>query len=103
MLILCVFMSCIIVCGCGSEIEKVEDETVEKTKDIKMHKISDTLWYDEDTYIVYLWNGVSSTTSNVATMPSAYMAPNGLPFRWNTAKKELEQLDWSEVSNTDTE
>lgn len=53
-------------------------------------KIGDGLWYDSATKIVYLWNGYRY--SQCATMPTAYYAPNGLPYRYNPETNTFEEI-----------
>lgn len=55
-------------------------------------EIGNNLWYDASTGIVYWWNG-SLSFSNAATTPSAYYAPNGLPYRYNPNTNTLEEIN----------
>lgn len=54
--------------------------------------IDDYLYYDSSTLIVYWWNG-DWLWKNGATTPTAYYAPNGLPYKWNPQTKELEEIN----------
>ena len=42
-----------------------------------LKELGNNLWYDTTTHIVYFWNGYIN--SSLATNPTAYYAPNGLP------------------------
>lgn len=53
--------------------------------------IGDGLWYDQSTRIVYWWNGFCGT-SQYATAPSPYYAPNGLPYRYNPSTNTFEEI-----------
>lgn len=55
-------------------------------------KINDILYYDENTFIVYVWNGMFRAV-NTATMPSAYYAPNGLPYKYDPDTKTLYEIN----------
>lgn len=52
--------------------------------------IDSYLYYDSSTLIVYWWNN-SALMMSGAVMPTAYYAPNGLPYKWNPQTKELEE------------
>lgn len=54
-------------------------------------EIGDGLWYDKTTRIVYWWNGMLLQYSR-ATTPTAYYAPNGLPYRYNPETNEFEEI-----------
>lgn len=54
-------------------------------------EIGDSLYYDSTTRIVYWWNG-ADMTSKVATTPSPYYAPNGLPYRYNSETKSFGEI-----------
>ena len=58
-----------------------------------MVEIGDGLWYNSETGIVYWWNGVINSMSERATTPTPYYAPNGLPYRYNTNTKSLEEIE----------
>ena len=65
--------------------------------------ISAGLWYDQDTNIVYMWNGrlgdgpLSRTPND--TTPSAYYASNGLPYVYSLENGEITML---EINNAST-
>lgn len=60
-----------------------------------LEPIGNGLWYDTNTKIVYWWNGVLYTTcESCATTPSSYIAPNGLPYKYNPETKELEEIEY---------
>ena len=50
-------------------------------------EIGDKLWYDSTTKIVYWWNGYMGTAT-----PTAYYAPNGLPYRYNPETNAFEEI-----------
>lgn len=54
-------------------------------------EIGDYLWCDSTTRIVYWWNG--RIGGNVATTPTPYYAPNGLPYRYNPETNTFEEID----------
>ena len=51
------------------------------------------LWYDSVTGIIYWWNGIISTYSYSATVPTPYYAPNGLPYRYNPETNTFEEIE----------
>lgn len=53
-------------------------------------EIGGMLYYDKTTRIVYWWNGYRYT--NRTTTPSAYYAPNGLPYRYNPESNTFEEI-----------
>lgn len=55
-------------------------------------KICDGLLYDSTTRIVYWWNG-SLLYSNNFSVPSAYYAPNGFPYRYNPETNTFEEIN----------
>lgn len=71
--------------GCGSEPAASTGRNIEN-----FVWIEDIFWYDSETYNVYMWNG-SSNFYDDSTMPSAYFAPNGLPYKWNPQTREMEE------------
>lgn len=54
-------------------------------------EIGDRLYYDSTTRIVYWWNG--RFTTNAATTPSPFLAPNGLPYRYNPETNTFEEIN----------
>ena len=88
-IILSVFMAVSIV-GCrDNNIETV------KTKDIgnvKMVNISNKIWYDQKTKIVYFWNG-SLGLINCATAPTPYYGVNGKPCMYDEASDQIVELE----------
>lgn len=58
-------------------------------------EIGDKLWYDSTTRIVYWWNGTMGA-ANCATTPTAYYAPNGLPYRYNPETNTFEEIIYNE-------
>ena len=59
-------------------------------------KIGNWLWYDSTTRIVYWWNGRmgedETTRYKSDTTPTAYYAPNGLPYRYNPETNTFEEI-----------
>lgn len=53
-------------------------------------EIGNNLYYDSATRIVYFWNGYTYT--DWSTTPSAYYAPNGLPYRYNPETNTFEEI-----------
>lgn len=54
------------------------------------------LYYDINTNIVYLWNGIVSYGATSSTTPSPYYAPNGLPYKYNPSTNTLEEIKLEE-------
>ena len=54
-------------------------------------EIGGYLWYDSTTRIVYWWNGYFGS-SKYATTPTAYYAPNGMPYKYNPSTNSLEEI-----------
>ena len=52
--------------------------------------IGNNLYYDSATRIVYWWN--ESIIGQSATTPTAYYAPNGLPYRYNPETNTFEEI-----------
>lgn len=91
-------LSCSVI---GCEEEKVF-VNVENKEDLNSNhfgeliKISDYLYYDSMTRIVYWWNGyVNYSYSSIS--PSPYYAPNGLPYRYNVETNTFEMIESDEV------
>lgn len=59
--------------------------------DTALVNIGNQLYYDSTTRIVYWWNG--SFVSNAATTPSPFIAPNGLPYRYNPETNTFEEIN----------
>lgn len=55
-------------------------------------EIGGGLWYDSTTRIVYWWNGIL-TQFRSDTVPTAYYAPNGFPYRYNPETNTFEIID----------
>ena len=80
---------CIILILTGCVNKKVEVNVSEGGNDKVMLSsdnlksiISNKLYYDTETKIVYWWNGRLGL-SETSTTPSPYYAPNGLPYKYN--------------------
>ena len=54
-------------------------------------EIGNRLYYDSTTRIVYWWNG-RMEDYRCDTTPTAYYAPNGLPYRYNTETNTFEEI-----------
>lgn len=94
MLIVCVFMiCCLTVTGCDTDVSYHEtlNVSLSNNQNICLQRIKDTIYYDTRTGIVYFWNGYNY--SNVASMPSPYYAPNGLPYKWDPITEKLEEIE----------
>lgn len=62
-------------------------------------EIDDNLWYDKNTYNVYYWDGIlydGFVNHSASTTPSAYYAPNGLPYKYNPESGEFYENDYFE-------
>lgn len=84
--------------GCGSKETSLnikQESSVSSTGRIgikNLKAIGGYLYYDATTRIVYWWNG-SMNMSNDSTAPSAYYAPNGLPYKYNPTTNTLEEIN----------
>lgn len=91
--------------GCGSQtmnvnVENCSDLYGNKFGISNLIKIGDNLYYDSTTRNIYFWNGYCGVF-NYATTPSAYLAPNGLPYKYNpvtntfyeTTKEEMRVIE----------
>lgn len=88
--------------GCGSEPVVVN---VENTEDINgtnfgkdvLIKIGNGLYYDATTRIVYWWNGSLGEDymkiSRCDTTPTPYIAPNGLPYKYNPETNTFVEIE----------
>ncbi len=78
-------------------IEKTDELNNEILGIDALVKIGGGLWYDKTTGIVYWWNGnlgyddMSITCSD--TTPTAYYAPNGLPYKYNPETNMLYEIE----------
>lgn len=55
-------------------------------------EIGSGLYYDSTTRIVYWWNGTLDEYYD-ATTPTAFYAPNGLPYKFNPETNTFEEID----------
>ena len=83
--------------GCGETNVNVNVENNKELAGTTLGKdalisIGDGLWYDSTTRIVYWWNGAMGA-ANCATTPTAYYAPNGLPYRYNPETNTFEEIE----------
>lgn len=77
-IVACFMAQCLLV-GCAHiETTKLEESTI---TDLSLVQLSASHWYDPETMIVYIWNG--DFNSNAGAVPSAYIAPNGLPYKYD--------------------
>lgn len=82
--------------GCDSDVVTVnmssnDNEIVNKEVGTDaLVFIGGKLYYDPLTKIVYFWNGHDDT--NLATMPSPYYAPNGLPYKYDVETNGFEEI-----------
>lgn len=95
LLIICVLIASLV--GCGEA--KTISVNVENKDDLSggvfgiksLIEIGDGLWYDSSTRIVYWWNGYL-WYSYSSTTPTAYFAPNGIPYRYNPSTDTFEEI-----------
>ena len=80
--------------GCGSETVVENTENISDTKfgQSALTKIGNGLYYDSTTRIVYWWNGHMNLI-DYSISPSAYYAPNGLPYKYNPETNTLEEIE----------
>lgn len=96
-LLTALLLSCSVV-GCGSEtvvsVNVENDEELHNTKFGKdsLVEIGNGLWYDSTTRIVYWWNGWL-TGNKWDTTPTAYYAPNGLPYKYNPETNTFKEIE----------
>lgn len=102
LLITLLITTTLIFTGCSEWSTEVninsEDESGTKQVGLRQFKkINNSfLYYDINTNIVYLWNGNIGYFSQAATTPSPYYAPNGLPYKYNSAINALEEIQKGE-------
>lgn len=73
--------------GCGVESAQVnvrtnETTTINSVGIDNLIEIGGYLYYDNVTKIVYFWNGAIGYGGQSSTVPSPYLAPNGLPYKY---------------------
>ena len=98
LLIVLVTLLCLNGCSPNTRTFSVEKETVTSFT-INLVPLSDCVYYDQSTLIVYFWNG--DIAYKYATIPSPYYAPNGFPYKYNPETNSLEEIDI--FSQVDTE
>ncbi len=82
------------LCSCGTTTVNVNVENQEELNNTILGKtalieIGNGLYYDSSTRNVYWWNGVlDGSYGSIA--PTAYYAPNGLPYRYNPETNTFE-------------
>lgn len=57
---------------------------------LSLVKFDEIMYYDEDTKIVYLWNGRCTGHTISDTIPVPYLAENDKPFHYNEGTGALE-------------
>lgn len=100
---LVIIMSMIVICltGCSAKettLNIKQESSVSSTGKIgikNLKEIGGYLYYDATTGIVYWWNGVTGVRK-CATVPSAYYASNGFPYKYNPTNNTLEEIDTEE-------
>lgn len=88
-LIICVTMLTLYACA---PVENSETSNLSVPGKTALVELGNCLYYDSYTGIVYWWNGAMSPGNYAATTPSPYYAPNGLPYKYNTETKTLEEI-----------
>lgn len=95
LLVLC-FSFLLVGCGGDSPINVNVDNSDELSNDVlgldALIEIGSGLYYDSSTRIVYWWNGYFYT-SQAATVPTVYYAPNGLPYKYNPETNTFEEIE----------
>lgn len=98
--ILTILISCIMLfplVGCGDvSTVNVNIENSSQLNNTVLGKdalieIGNRLYYDSTTRIVYWWNG-HLADYRYDTVPTAYYAPNGLPYRYNPETNTFEEI-----------
>lgn len=98
--ILTILISCIMLfplVGCGDvSTVNVNIENSSQLNNTVLGKdalieIGNRLYYDSTTRIVYWWNG-HLADYRCDTVPTAYYAPNGLPYRYNPETNTFEEI-----------
>lgn len=79
------------ITGCSYGTDVVRNDVTNETGEIygKIERISSDLGYDPVTHIVYR----SNLTSYSFFVYIPYIAPNGLPYKYDTEKKELVEIE----------
>ena len=96
-LLICLIILTFLLVGCsGPQPININVENSSELNNAVIGKeslieIGDKVWYDSTTRIVYWWNGYIGINNN-ATVPTAYYAPNGLPYRYNPETNTLEKI-----------
>ena len=90
----CFFVFSLCSCG-GTSINVSEDNDNELHNTVlgrsSLKAIGDGLYYDSSTRIVYWHNG--NFYGYGGTMPTAYYAPNGLPYKYNPQENIFEEIE----------
>lgn len=103
-IILFCLVTCITGCGVyiGSPVKSNEEISPSISSDYilgidNFNKISNGLYYDSATKIVYLWNG-QFYSSNFGISPTPYYSPNGLLYRYIPETNTLEEINPNEIN-----
>lgn len=87
-IVACLLAQCLLA-GCANiKTTELEETTI---TDLSLVQLSSSHWYDPDTMIVYIWNG--DFNSNAGSVPSAYIAPNGLPYKYDKVLDCFVEID----------
>lgn len=76
----------------GCRFDNTETIKIKSFSSVKMVNISDGVWYDQKTKIVYFWNGCLQY-SNCTTTPSPYYGSNGKPCVYDVSSGEIRELE----------
>ena len=94
-LIGCVLAFSLVGCGEKTTINVNEENSSELSGTTlgvdSLIEIGNRLYYDSTTRIVYWWNG-KMENYRCDTTPTAYYAPNGLPYRYNPETNTFEEI-----------
>lgn len=102
LIIILMFAVSLTACEVGKKevlvnIEKTDELNNEILGIDALVKIGGGLWYDKTTGIVYWWNGMlgydDMSIAHLDTTPTAYYAPNGLPYRYDSATDTLYEIE----------
>lgn len=78
----------------GCRFDNTEAIEIKSLGDVKMVNISDRIWYDQKTKIVYFWNGAFGMGSgNCATAPTPYYGSNGKLCVYDENSGEIRELE----------
>lgn len=82
--------------GCTSSTQmnvKTDNGAVNKEfGTARLQSLGSGLYYDQTTGIVYWWNGVLTTGSQVSTVPTPYYSENGKLYRYDPISNTMEEV-----------